>query len=169
MAERPAPCDYALTDAQAEAMQAAVLLPADLRRKMLRRLRRDELVDLFAQFIGLANSVVFNNREMIEIALIVEGKQYPGTASQINLPTIFGALSGVKLANITPAKAKTCSGCAYRHATPANQSPVTTCDADWQRGNGDDFWCHEDMNADGTPSRKCVGHLLAMKVEGKAP
>lgn len=163
---RHAPCDYALTDTQAETLQGASLIPVDLRRKLLRRLRRDELVELFAQFIGLANSVVANNREMIELAGIISGELHPERAHEINLPTIFGALSGVKAANLVPAEAKTCGGCAYRLGTPANQSPVTTSDVDWQRGAGDDFWCHEDMNADGSPNRKCIGHLLAMKAEG---
>jgi len=167
MTERPAPCDYTLTNAQAEALQAAVLLPVDLRLTLLRRLKKDQLVELFAQFIGIANSVVFNNREMIEIAGIVSGELHPDRAHEINLPTIFGALSGVKAANLVPADAKTCGGCAYRLGTPANQSPATTCDVDWQRADGADFWCHEDMNGDGTPKRKCTGHLLAMKAEGK--
>lgn len=168
MSQRPAPCDYTLTDSQAEALQAAVLLPVDLRRTLLRRLKKDELIELFAQFIGLSNSVVFNNREMIEVAGIISGELHPERAHEINLPTIFGALSGAKAANLVPAEAKTCGGCAYRLGTPANQSPVTTCDIDWQRADGDDFWCHEDMNADDSPSRKCIGHLLAMKIEGRA-
>jgi hypothetical protein len=157
MAE-PVAIDYALTDGQSDALSGAVLLPVDLRREILAKLPKAALVELFAQFIGLANSVVANNREMIELAGIISGEMHPDKAHQINLPTIFGALVGAKLANAA-ATDKVCAGCAYRLGTPANQSPVTTCDADWcDKGSGYDFMCHEDLDESGNPTHICRGH-----------
>lgn len=154
----PRAIDYTLTDEQSDALAGAVLLPADLRRTLFAKMPKATLVELFAQFIGLANSVVANNREMIELAGIISGELHPERAHHINLPTIFGALQGVKLANAA-ATDKVCGGCAYRLGTPANQSPVTTCDADWcDKGSGYDFMCHEDLDDGGNPKHICRGH-----------
>lgn len=156
--------DYAMTNAQADALKGVALLPADIRKLALDRYIADHgadaLAELFAQFIGLANSVVANNRECIELFAIVEGGEHPYTAEKYNLPTIFGALCGVSLAN-SLTEGEPCVGCAYRLGTPANQSPSTTLDAEWCENEGEPrFHCHEDLNELGEPSRLCVGHAL---------
>jgi hypothetical protein len=91
------PCDYQMNDRDADALRAAAVLPHEFRRKLLakhlREYSRAALVDLFSQFIGLANSVVANNREMVEMLLVIEGKMHPQTAEKANLPTVFGALA----------------------------------------------------------------------------
>ena len=69
---------------------------------------------------------------------------HPQLAEKINLPTLFGALHGVVLAAGVKSD-KTCGGCAFRLGTPANQSPITTGDADWYFHPGEgDCLCHED-------------------------
>lgn len=151
------PCDYTLTDGQADALSAVAAVPVEFRRKLLSRISKSELVEMFAQFVGMANSVVANNREMVELLLIING-DHPHSAEKANLPTIMGALWGAKLANAA-ATDKVCGGCAYRVGTPANQSPVTTCDADWCDNDGRQrFMCHEDLDDKGEPLHVCRGH-----------
>jgi hypothetical protein len=160
--------DYTMADADADALRGMVLLPHEYRTKLLRRYVREHgqaaLINLFSQFIGLANSVVANSREFIELAGIIEGTLHPHNADKINLPTIFGGLVGVGLANSID-QTKTCSGCAYRLGTCANQSPITTIDANWCEDESDlDFLCHERLNAKAEPYKLCAGH--AQKTKG---
>lgn len=167
MAE-PKACDYALPKEGADILRGAVLLPADMRRKLLRRYLRSHdvpaLIDLFAQFIGLANSVIANNREMIELHHITENGMHPNQAEQINLPNLFGALHGVELA-LGVDQAKVCGGCAFRLGAPANQCQPTTADAAWCLINeSDPFFCHEDMDDSGRPKHLCRGFAQRRKV-----
>ncbi|OWK35167.1 hypothetical protein FRUB_10009 [Fimbriiglobus ruber] len=95
--------------------------------------------------------MVENNREMAELLLITEGGLSPDEAAKANLPTLFGALGGILLTEGVD-QAKTCGGCAFRLGTCANQSPSTTCDADWCSHPGEqDFMCHEDLDDQGNP------------------
>ncbi len=159
--------DYTLTAEDADALKAVVLLPGDIRAQLLKKYLAERgtaaLVNLFCQVIGMANSVVANNREMIELAGIISGELHPHNAHQINLPTLFGALSGVTLAASVD-QTKTCNGCAYRLGAIANQSPVTTYDAEWcgQDGN-QDFLCHERLDAKGNPRHLCAGNAKRKK------
>ena len=124
-------CDYQLSDADASELKGIVLLPADIRRQLLVNYVSDRgqaaLLNLFVQFIGAANSVVKNCREMAELLLVCEGT-HPHDAEKINMPTLFGAMQGVVLANSCDPTGL-CEGCAYRLGTPANQCEATTCDA----------------------------------------
>jgi hypothetical protein len=68
--------DYTI-DADAVAwLKGAVGLPYEFRSMAMRRVLAERgpeaLADLFAQFIGLANSVIKNNREWIEGYLVAE-------------------------------------------------------------------------------------------------
>ncbi|WP_431490949.1 hypothetical protein [Paraburkholderia fungorum] len=153
--------DYTMTQEQARALLGTTSLPHDLRVMVLQNFVGEHgvgaLADLFAQFIGLANSVVENNREMAELLLITEGGMHPGTAEKINLPTIFGALQGVKLAAGVNTSS-VCHGCAFRLGSAANQSPVTSIDADdCAEPGGDNFMCHEDLDEQGQPVKGCAG------------
>lgn len=152
---------YHLSIDQADTLKGVVLVDEDLRHLILERYVRERgqpaLVRLFSQFIGLANSVVANNREMIEMFAITECGLYPHDARKVNLPTLFGALLGVDLATGVNQR-KACGGCAYRIGTPANQSPITTCDAEYCADEGTQFMCHEHMDPNGEPTRRCVGH-----------
>lgn len=155
---------YSLTQLQADDLKGMVLLPDELRRKLLRNYQRQHgtaaLIGLFAEFIGLANSVILNSREFVEMFLITYYKEYPETAEKINLPTIQGALAGVKTA-VPPSKGM-CHGCAFRLGSVANQCEVTTMDAQCAAENRDkNFYCHEDMNEDGSPKHLCAGYAKA--------
>lgn len=152
--------DYKLSLADADELKGICLLPHEFRRKRLLQLferHPQRAIELFSQFIGLANSVVSNNREMIEEYLIVECKEWPQSAEKINLPTIFGALNGIAIAAKVDQR-KTCTGCAYRKGTPANQSPSTTCDVQFVEENDDKFMCHLDLDEHMEPKRICAGY-----------
>lgn len=157
--------DYAMSPAQANALLGTTGLPQDLRVMVLQNYAGAhglaEVVDLFAHFIGLANSVVENNREAAELVLVTEGGLHPNTASKINLPTIMGALAGVKLA-AGISQDRTCVGCAFRLGTCANQSPITTIDADDCSEPGEEpFMCHEDLDDLDMPTKACAGFAQA--------
>ncbi|MDG9927466.1 MULTISPECIES: hypothetical protein [unclassified Pseudomonas] len=158
--------DYSITAADAKELAGAVLLPADLRRKVLEKMRTqrtaDQMLDLFVQILGMANAVAENCRAMVEMILVTEGGMHPHTAEQANLPTMFGALMGVQLADGVDPKG-TCHGCAYRLGTPANTSHPTVDDAAYCREQGKKFFCHAEMDDLGQPTKTCIGHCKAMK------
>lgn len=157
------PTDYRISKSDANEIKGAVLLQSDLRRKVIEKYRREHgtaaLVNLFAEFIGMANSVVANAREVLEMVLICEFQDHPHSAEKINLPTIFGALQGVGVA-IEP-RPGMCGGCAFRVGTPANQSPITSSDAEWARDGACNFSCHESLDESGEPTKLCVGFANA--------
>jgi len=159
--------DYDLSVAEAKKLLGAVLLPHEFRMMVLEKYFATHgtraLANLCSQLIGLSNSVVANNREMIEIILTVEGDMHPHSAEKANLPTLFGALNGIVIAQGVDQK-KTCAGCAYRIGTPANQSPATTCDADWcDKGGDEDFLCHMNLDDKGEPRGLCAGHAQKVR------
>jgi len=127
----------------------------------LERFSKEQLVDLFRNFIFMGLSVESNARDFMEAYFISETDMHPHDAEKLNLPTLWGALYGVGLAAGVDSN-KACEGCAFRLGTHANQSPGTTVDADscvhgyW---SDDPFWCHEDLK-DGQPTKKCVGYAL---------
>ncbi len=162
--------EYSFTNEQADALLAMCIQSTGKRARLLRRYYEQHgaagIISLFANFIGMANSAIANNREMIELLLIIEGGMPPNVVEAANLPTIAGALHGVKLANSVNQK-KTCGGCAYRLGAPANQSPVTTADAGWSRRNGTDFLCHEKLDENCQPYTLCRGYAQAVKGEAQ--
>ncbi len=154
--------DYSIISRDANELKGVVLLPFEFRQKLLANYAKDRgtgaLVDLFANFIGMANSVVENSHETLWLLGILKGNMDDREAEKINTSSLFGALQGVELANKVD-QAKTCAGCAFRLGTLANQSPSTTTDAVWCVDGGDDrFMCHEHMNDKGEPTVPCGGH-----------
>jgi hypothetical protein len=142
-------------------------LPREFRIKALEVFARDRgklgLLLAFADFIGLANQVVDNSRNMVELILMIEGGMSDREAERANLPTMFGALSGIKLA-IDPPLPEMCHGCAYRQGSAANQSPSTSCDADWCANPGEPkFLCHAELNDNLEPYKTCAGFLHKRK------
>ncbi len=154
--------DYgALTLQDARALMGATNLPRDLRIKVLEHYAAAHgyaaTLALFADFMAMANSVVANARELLELELITTHGYTDRAAEKINLPTIFGALQGVVLAEQV-SQDLTCGGCAFRRGTPANQSPVTTSDADFCAHLGEpDFYCHLDLDERDQPTKGCAG------------
>lgn len=151
--------DYSFTDDDVVWLAGIVQWPAEMRRETLGKIAEkrgvDSLVEMFAQFIGMANSVVENMRDSLETFGIIYGDISPYQAEKINLPTILGALMGVRLAKF--GCDNVCHGCAFRLGSLANQSPSTTEDADWCGHEGErPFMCHEDLR-DGEPTKVCQG------------
>lgn len=165
MTERKA-IDYDISSKDASELLGACLLPHEFRMMLMEKYLKERgskaLANLFSQFIGMANSVVENNRESLELFLICEKGWMPYEAEKMNLPTIFGALNGIKLAQGID-QSKTCHGCACRIGSLANQSPSTTCDVDYCLQDGDKFMCHENLDDKGNPTRKCVGFTQLKK------
>lgn len=158
--------DYDITPKDANELLGAVLLPYEFRMMLMEKYLKDHgpsaLANLFAQFIGMANSVIENNRDSLELFLVCEKNWLPYEAEKMNLPTIFGALNGIKLAEGID-QSKTCHGCACRIGTLANQSPSTTCDVEWCLQGDDRFWCHEDLDEKGNPTKRCIGFQTHLK------
>ena len=154
--------EYALTEDQASWLAGIVQFPQEMRAEVLSAMLEREgpqaIVNAFAGFIGLANSVAENCRDWLELAGMLHADLGPYEAEKINCPTIFGALMGVRLAKHGCAEA--CAGCAFRLGTAANQSPCTTDDADWCGHPGEQpFMCHEDIDEAGEPTKICKGWL----------
>lgn len=126
------------------------------------------LIEAFADFIGMANSVVENCAAMSDQVLIEECGVHPDKFTSVNMPTILGALQGVLLASsCEPAGA--CHGCAYRLGSIANQSPIATLDAAYMAFNSKGFMCHAYIDHAGEPTRVCVDHARACKQLDQAP
>ncbi|MBF8652022.1 hypothetical protein IRZ81_14585 [Pseudomonas putida] len=138
----------------------------DARRTMVKdvmtRHGPERLVELLAQLIGMANSVAANCAEMSDTVLINECGVHPDKFDSVNLPTIFGACQGVKIAHKCDA-AGACHGCAYRLGSIANQSPITTSDAEFMAHDRKGFMCHAELDERGEPLRVCVGHAKAAR------
>lgn len=153
--------EYSMGREDASWLAGTCQMPVDIRKVSLEAYTKqkgtDALINLFAQFIGMANSVVANNQEAIEIFGIIEGGMTPQQAEKLNLPTIFGACNGAMIA-VGIDQSPLCRGCAFRIGTLANQSPSTTCDADYCGYPGEQpFMCHEDMDDKGEPTKGCIG------------
>ncbi len=156
---------YSLTPEDADILLVLVSASREGRRLVMEHFlgsRTPEAVaDLFSEFIGLAKSTVENCREMAELLLITEGDVQPTQAEKINMPTLAGALNGVRLADGISEEGL-CAGCAFRLGTVANQSPVTTIDAaDCSEIGGQTFLCHEDLDDRGQPFKGCRGFAQA--------
>lgn len=162
--------DYAIDPEVAKDLMGVVQFSHDIRLEVLRsmqeRFGQDAMLALFSQFIGMANSVLLNCRDSLEIFGIVHAGFGPYEAEKINFPTLFGALNGIKLA-VGVNQAKTCHGCACRIGTLANQSPATTCDVDYCLEGDDKFWCHEELDDKGMPTKRCIGFQTHLKKREK--
>lgn len=158
--------EYALTPEQALSLAKVAQTHLAERRALLMSYAAaqgvDGLVDLFAQFVGLANSVAVNCREMTDLVLITEMGMNPDKFDSINLPTILGACQGVLLAaRCDPTGA--CHGCAYRLGSIANQSPMATSEAAYMSFDQKGFMCHAVLDDEHNPTHVCVGHAKAFK------
>jgi len=162
----PANSEYSMT--RSDAMDLAGIAQFDLvmRREALtsylQRNGSQRLVELTAQLIGMANSVAENCAEMSDQVLIEECGVHPDKFTSVNLPTIIGACQGVMIASkCDPSGA--CYGCAYRLGSIANQSPITTSDAEFMAHDQKGFMCHAHLDEQGEPTKVCVGHAKAAK------
>lgn len=162
----PANCEYSMSRSDAQNLAGIAQLDLPMRRQALTKYLQlngsQRLVEFMAQLIGMANSVASNCAEMSDQVLIIECGVHPDKFTGVNLPTIIGACQGVMIANkCDPAGA--CHGCAYRLGSIANQSPITTCDAEFMAHVPKGFLCHAHLDGDGEPTKVCVGHAKAAK------
>jgi hypothetical protein len=162
-------CDYSFDPKMADILSGVVMSPCATRTELLEKIQSKigvaGFAELFANFIGLANSTLKNSDEMIDIILIVQGIRHPDKSEdRANLPSIFGALRGVIMADGIDAS-KVCGGCAFRLGTPANQSPITTTEAHDCVGDdgGRHFQCHEELDRRGQPFKACAGYAQSIK------
>ena len=158
--------DYSMDTTDATDLANLAQLGLTKRREMLQRHLATNgagrIVEMFAQFIGMANAVAANCAEMSDTVLITECGVHPDKFTGINLPTIVGACQGVLLAGkCDPAGA--CHGCAYRLGSIANQSPITTADAQYMGTDQKGFMCHAHLDDRGEPTKVCVGHAKSAK------
>ena len=158
--------EYSMTPSDAADLAGIAQLHLSMRREALtcylQRYGSQRLVEFTAQLIGMANSVAENCADMSDQVLIQECGVHPDKFTSVNLPTLIGACQGVMIANkCDPAGA--CHGCAYRLGSIANQSPITTCDAEFMAHDRKGFMCHSHLDAEGEPTKVCVGHAKAAK------
>lgn len=160
----PANCEYSMTRDDAIELAGIAQFDLAMRREALtgylQRNGSQRLVELLAQFIGMANSVAENCAEMSDQVLIEECGVHPDKFTSVNLPTIIGACQGVQIASKCDPKGA-CHGCAYRLGSIANQSPITTCDAEFMAHDRKGFMCHAHLDEQGEPTKVCVGHAKA--------
>jgi hypothetical protein len=162
------PASYAIDDGSAKILLRAVHSTSMEERYRVLARHQDAhgpevILHLFSQFMSLAISVANNCHVQTGLVLVTEGGMHPHQAEQINLPTIVGALQGVLLANAVDASG-TCSSCAFRLATPANQSPSTTADAEYCSDELKSFFCHKrGVMQNGALTRRCIGDAKIQK------
>lgn len=158
--------DYNISSAVAFDLAGISLLPRDLRVEAIQKLlvcrAGVNLVEVLADFIGLANSVVENSHELLKMEAVCQNLVHPHQADQINFPSIFGALKGVQLADGIDVS-RVCKGCAFRLGTPANQSPCTTGDAADCVTDTTLFMCHEDLDDNGAVKHACPGYAQSRR------
>lgn len=153
---------YYLSRNDAQWLSGMVVLPEEFRKislaKYVEDAGLDALLNLFAQFIGAAESVVHNCHETIHLEMVCNGLAHPDRKSdQLNLPTMFGAMLGAALAN---GRTKGCATCAFRLGTRANQCETTICDAHWCSWPGErPFFCHEGTSDGDEPITPCLGFV----------
>lgn len=160
--------DYVMDSVTANELKGIALLPRELRLECLRRwLERNPAVDVaavIADLIGICNSTIENASEMLRVEAVSNGLVHHHQADNINLPTLFGALCGVELAQGID-QDRVCAGCAYRLGTAANQSPCTTLDAkDCVDDRDTTFMCHMDLDQRGEPTHACPGYAQALRL-----
>ncbi len=155
-----APVDYDIDPVVGQLLAAIAMQLFDERVVLLREFfgmkGAPSLIDVFAQFIGLANSVAANAREHAELIAIMNGMHYI-SAEKINMPSIVGALMGLVIAAEISAE-PLCHGCAYRRGSVANQCLPTVLDAtDCVHPGEVSFMCHEGIGEDDQPVAACRG------------
>jgi hypothetical protein len=160
--------EYFMTPEQALLLSKASRVPLQDRRALFSSYAAAQggegLIELLSQFVGMANSVAENCREMTDIVLITEMGMNPDRFDSINLPTILGACQGVMLAARCDSTGA-CHGCAYRMGSIANQSPMATTEAAYMSFNQKGFMCHEDLDDQHQATKVCVGHAKAFKAD----
>lgn len=158
--------DHQISKTDAKECLACQSLPREFRVMYLQKFRGDrtveDMIELLADWMGLTNQIVANNRKHIEGYLVTECGHTPDIAATINLPDVSGALIGIVMA-VKP-KRGICGTCAFRSGSVANQCHGTLLDAEGAIRDREpsSFNCHEHME-NGNPTRICAGAVEAMR------
>jgi hypothetical protein len=146
---------YEFSGEEVKVLQRLLKATAEERRVAFLHLGLQRSATLLAHFMTMALSVQANTRGFIESYLVIECNYTDRMAEEINLPTIEGALNGLTVA-IAPVP-KMCAGCAFRCGTMANQSAVTSEDAQLAVEDRRRFMCHEETDEEFNPLHVCAG------------
>lgn len=142
-------------------LQSIILMDDELRKKLLGKYLREhgslKLINLFSQFIGMANSVVANCHDTANESV----KKYVPAEMSINMPSLLGACYGAKNARLSKLTTM-CDTCAFRIGTIANQSESTQLDMEECGMSDGDFLCHE-------KDHKCIGYASIGKPQPPSP
>lgn len=104
-------------------------------------------------------------REHVALLALTEFHMDPHAVDRLNLPTLLGSLMGSELPAVD--EARTCSGCAFRQGSAANQCAPTVIDALDCLGSAEPFMCHDGLAGDAEPGNLCRGFAQAVKRCGK--
>lgn len=164
--------EYRLNPDQAEALAGLAVMATSDRLSYIKKLRRQRgmnwVLELFAQAIGTANSVIENSREMAEFVAITQGDMHPHQADQINIPTLLGAALGATNAANSDQSA-ICEGCAFQLGSVANQCVSTQADVQHVELHNARFLCHMNgLDDQGNPTRTCPGWAKYQKGQADA-
>jgi hypothetical protein len=151
---------YTISQKDAEMLMGVIVptMPHDIRVTILKKLgpkSRAEMIELFAQFIGMCARIEENSREFLQLFAITELNVHFREAEKLQFPSMFGALNGIQ--NAVEPTPGMCSTCAYRLGSVANQCPITSQDADDAADGMFKFHCHHDLDDKGEPTRLCAG------------
>lgn len=159
---------YAFSDDELKQIGAWVLLPHEMRMELMEKFFAGKdpqaIMSMFSNFIDLAHTTVENCEEQAWSCAVGIWGADPNEADKLNMPSLAGAITGVKLSQgVEPNHL--CHGCAYRRGSVANTCMVTTFDAAWCHGEFDQpFMCHENIKDDEEPTQKCRGFLKKEKI-----
>jgi hypothetical protein len=152
--------DHTMGADVARDLMGLVLLPREVRVAALERLLRERgerwLIEALADLVGVANQALANCEEAVDVILVSHGVYRPDSSERANLASLYGALVGIALAEGVEQDGL-CAGCAFRVGTPANQSLLTTCDAEHAEAFGERFMCHAGLEEGDQPRRVCLG------------
>jgi hypothetical protein len=158
---------YEFTEKEMRVVGGFHLLPHRTRLEEMAKFfaNRDifEIMRMFSNYIDMAETVILNTREQYEVFAIAGGNLHPNDADKVNVPSILGAINGLKIAgDLDPAKF--CHGCAFRKSSVANTCLTTVADTEYCSQEGQTFMCHENLDPKtGEPTQKCRGFLKAEK------
>lgn len=151
---------YALTNEEAELILAASRFDTETIEQLLRRRLKNTDTDpikLLANVLVMAESVSENLKQIAIKEMVASRRINVEDQHRVNLPSISGAAIGAIMANDC---GSSCSTCAFRLGTSANQSADTLMLAD-PTDDKDIFYCHDGLEPGSDPVKACKGWAKA--------
>lgn len=160
---------YAFSKEELRVIGGFYVLPLDVRLEEMKKFftNKDpvEIMEMFSNFIDMAETVIENTREQCQLILLCSGMS-PTQAEKFNEPSILGAIRGFEAAK-SVRQDSLCHGCAFRRGSVANTCLVTVDDAEYCSDNDKTFMCHENLDDSQQPTQKCRGFLIKEKQNAK--